>query len=834
MPSPKTLIAVVALLQLAAPHGSHARRPAAAPCPDGRFEIVAAEGARLAELVGEAPTAIVVSGGVVRMGTCESRRARMKATRRATRVRARWSGCGAARRLRMTARIAAPSCDTLVGVVRAGARVRRTFTATRTTIASPALPSSGSLIAAALREGRIDYPTSLVYRAWTLYHDPRLPAEFEGSGGAGDDSFLFAEVQRMWSELPATTQAELEPYVVRPDDPRSAFGPIPAGATQAQSPASPPAITRCTTHWNGVVTPGGHFKIWLCATADSADDDSARAFVAEKADALWAAMTPAMGPPLPDEDGGDDRIDVYVLAPAQCRERDGECHPIPGTAVATAVPTAPFVQNARGGTISSGYVNVDRSRLDSMEADFAHELFHVLQFARNQEARIRYTGIDVDGVPLWDKSWFIEASATWAEWHWVPASRTTLHQANFVQRFQPSTASLLSVDDLHEYGAYIWPYFMHQELGESAVVKTWFDLEPAITPTDIDDVVDRQLPFRERFRDFAVRNLNVELPGDPLAPRYVRLDPDHFPDDEPPADAGEIPEIVRPGAAITAFVGVHGLAAQYDRWFFESGVAQVTFDFVGVAPLGALDVDAIVQIDNSWRRVPAVDGRLRFCRERSDEAVRQLYLVLANHDRTRSSVGDASTTVAGTYTITEEPCAPTTTTTTTPGSVTTTLPPPDGGGCESPSDYTGSSETLVPRGDGTFTQWTEDAVGLSFTDSGKIEMLVTSCTNGVCFNRVELRSAFGGGHCSPTGELHPVMSGRTFTDTYPSGQVSTHRCTCCFDTRYGCDEDGCHGLYQCCPQDNCREPCENWIPWPTERACPFPGPTPPTTTTTLP
>ena len=660
-------IVVMSVLLLAA-GVARSDQPPAARCMDGRFVVAPSDARRIADLVGEGPVAAELTARRLTLGSCAPVPAHVKSHRRFTAIRARWRRCLGTRGLRFIGRIPAPACDTLSAVLRGHFPGRRQFTAAR----APQPPSE-ALIATALHDGVIDYPTSLVYRAWTLFHDPRLPAAFDGSGPGGDDALFFAEVRAMADALPPAARASIEPYLLRPDDPRSPFGP--SAATRAASAASGPrggaGATGCSTHWSGVVTPRGHFKIWLCASADSAADDSTRIYVAGLADDLWDAMTPAMGPPRPDDDGGDDRVDVYLLSPNQCRVRDRECLPIPGSAVAAAYPVAPFTSNGRGGQVASGVIVVDRTRIADLAADLAHEFFHVLQFAHNEAARLIDTGQRLGDVPVLDASWFVEASATWAEWWWAPATRRTLHQANFVGRFQAADASLLTTDPpLHPYGAYIWPYFVHQERGAAAVVQAWFDAEPATTPVGIDDAVDAQLPFTTAFRHFAIRNLNVDLSGNPLGTRYVAQDPDNFPDDVPPRQVTDdtSPLVVLPEGSLSQPVGIDPLAAQYDRLLVDPGVEGLEIDFGGVTPAAALDVDAVVDVGGTWRRVPASGGRLAFCRLRPEEAVDQLYLVLANHDRTRAAHGGPGPAVAGTYDVTTGPCAVTSTTTTSPTS----------------------------------------------------------------------------------------------------------------------------------------------------------------------
>ncbi|HEX6607729.1 MAG TPA: S-layer homology domain-containing protein, partial [Chloroflexia bacterium] len=88
-------------------------------------------------------------------------------------------------------------------------------------IANGFFPASAQqLIAAAYQAGQIDYPTSLLYRAYALFGDTRLPASYQGVGSTGD-AMLFREIAAGRATLPASVLAQLQPFLVRPDDPAS-------------------------------------------------------------------------------------------------------------------------------------------------------------------------------------------------------------------------------------------------------------------------------------------------------------------------------------------------------------------------------------------------------------------------------------------------------------------------------------------------------------------------------------------------------------------------------------------------------------------------------------
>lgn len=109
-----------------------ARKPKPERCPDGRF-LVTGDAALVNS--GEAASAeevIVVSGRDVAIeGRCDAKRGVVKATRRGTKVIARWRQCGTARGVRLKGVIASPDCSTIAGKVKAKKQPRAEFSAVR-------------------------------------------------------------------------------------------------------------------------------------------------------------------------------------------------------------------------------------------------------------------------------------------------------------------------------------------------------------------------------------------------------------------------------------------------------------------------------------------------------------------------------------------------------------------------------------------------------------------------------------------------------------------------------------------------------------------------------
>lgn len=279
-----------------------------------------------------------------------------------------------------------------------------------------------------------------------------------------------------------------------------------------------------------------------------------------------------MGVPIPDDGtGGDDAIDIYLVQPGQ-RARNST---IPTDALAAAWPTDP-----RLGRRSSGYILTPRAGVgtDVWKQILIHELFHIFQFRYNAEVSHR----NVAGA--WTGWWFTEAPATWAETYFGrPRSRVT-HGWRFgpFQGTASTTSLHVSTPTLHKYNAYVWPLFMQQEKGADVIHQAWIRLE-SVGPgafEQADEVLDSLVLFRTKFRDFAVRMLDKQLPGDPIAPRLQVVDP-NTPLEVPPVvqDRSSLPPVKIEELGHTITERLPALTATYIRLDPHGDARQVTLDF---------------------------------------------------------------------------------------------------------------------------------------------------------------------------------------------------------------------------------------------------------------
>ncbi|MEA2596289.1 MAG: hypothetical protein QOF01_2758, partial [Thermomicrobiales bacterium] len=204
---------------------------------------------------------------------------------------------------------------------------------------------------------------------------------------------------------------------------------------------------------------------------------------------------------------------------------------------------------------------------------------------------------------------------------------------------------------------------LEQEVGPEAIAQMWKDLED-VDPDDFNrtlEIINDILPFNENFREFAVRNLNLDLqPGDPISPSYKDLDPTFLEGFAPPLLVGDSPASrieLDPGRdePLRFDDPIPSLSANYYNFDTPAAVTRLTFDFTGLAPNEAVDVDVVTKIrGEGWERRQIDPSQpITFCREIPEDALSFFYLVISNHDM------EEANTVRGTYTVTadEVPCA---------------------------------------------------------------------------------------------------------------------------------------------------------------------------------
>ncbi|HEY3498114.1 MAG TPA: hypothetical protein VGK73_25625, partial [Polyangiaceae bacterium] len=356
--------------------------------------------------------------------------------------------------------------------------------------------------------------------------------------------------------------------------------------------------------------------------------------------------------PLPDDytvgPGRQSRTDIYILETNQCRMRGGFCTPIPKKTLAAAAPATPCLREGGGPLISSAYLVVGADQLPVAGGDpakfryiMAHEFFHAASFRVNFEAQGGTCGEAGPDLPPDEvRSWLTEASAEWSSFAFFQADDQE-RRTELFRRYQLLRDS--NKDGLHAtlgslpYQAYLYPLFVQEENGEDPqkVLDFWKTSQGARNQVDLDDHLNARFPFADHFRDFAVRNFNRDLPGDPVMTPHSAYDP-ALPFDAPmrsfvPEPA---PEIGAP-FVLRLPLGIAPLAAETHHYYLRDEVRSLRIDATGVANTEHLSLDAIVKVGDAWRRERLPGPIYEFCRSDEDDDISELYVIFSNFDRTR-------------------------------------------------------------------------------------------------------------------------------------------------------------------------------------------------------
>lgn len=554
--------------------------------------------------------------------------------------------------IRLAADLATGSVLTLDVKASSGELIR---SATSTLTVSLPQPHAQAALAAALQAGSIDYGTSLLYRAYALFGDARLPDAYLGAGSVEEDNLLFEEIRLRLAEFPSERQAELRAFIVRPTDARSVWNgaPLASGREQPaqvreQRAALPPESCASLPDgaWVSKLSSKYSVRVWMqCGPAPITDAVVQRLIDATLAvlEKVYVPMTDMLGPPRSDlGEGGDGAIDFYIVHDSGSVRRSAKNFTPAGLGVTYS--SVPFVGNR-----TSAFVLLPRSTLllPNAHTTIIHEFFHVLQNAHN--AFLYGPKGCVDDACKWH--WFGEASAAWAGAYFdrtlwsVGRAAYVASYYRYAGIFQPSDAALNATDDgsKHDYSAFIWPYFVEQETKSTAfMTQIWNGLSGIDTFEAADDVINAAYPFALNFPRFAVRNLNHEFaPGGPLpkSERFVNLDPAQF----KTADNKEPPYLPGDLVAESAYsqpLELANLSARYVRLTINgTNIRKVVLDTGGLAPGGSLVTQALILTTTGWvaKPVDLVNGKTVFCFDLgpSTESVRgsfeEIVLVLSNH-----------------------------------------------------------------------------------------------------------------------------------------------------------------------------------------------------------
>jgi len=364
--------------------------------------------------------------------------------------------------------------------------------------------SSDQLIDAALARGEIDAETALIYKVFAAFGDARLPGRFQGDDSKLFDSHVVAQVQAQYAALSEAARATLNPFLIPPIYVGSWADPS-LGARQPAGSASrsaaergwmgfgqQPPLRSATAQENVVIVPctdifpgwthkdSANVRVWW-RTNRPGDAAAADGYLAAMEGVIWPKLVPLMGrQPISDGplacNGGDGKLDIYIE------------------------PRAPFSQapanNTPGCRATSAYIVLKPGVSDGI---LAHEFMHTIQWAFNTRDGCMYPG---------EYAWLAEATATWAQDFVYPLQNEENYLAADYYFLEDAIRSLEFTNQAHEYGAYIFFYYLTRKGSDDNLVRrAWLNTESH----DSLEAVNSAIPggYATVWHDFALYNWNA-------------------------------------------------------------------------------------------------------------------------------------------------------------------------------------------------------------------------------------------------------------------------------------------------------------------------------------
>lgn len=356
--------------------------------------------------------------------------------------------------------------------------------------------TSYALIDQAYAAGTIDYETSLLYKTYAAFGADELPGEYASDVFASDQAnWIFAEVKQNYDSFSEGTRVALEPFMLRPEEEGSYFNlQYQAGAydqeEQALIPKAQATRPNATLYTDFLESADGEVKIWypndtivaqnpgglgaLVLSTGEAEKLAKQMKALLDTDKIIGTYIEFMGKNLmPDNGGGDDRLDIYVAPTGtDLGWTWGESSP-PTSSYVLINPVIFYNQKV-------------------FETTVAHELFHVFQYV------FKYNTSKDD--------WWAEATATWAEDFIYPTDNTEQGYLKAFIEHPDVELDKTGTPENHEYGAYILAYFMSQNFGDQTIADTWWDCGSSTCLDAVDGILDGG--FQKQWKEFTLWNYN--------------------------------------------------------------------------------------------------------------------------------------------------------------------------------------------------------------------------------------------------------------------------------------------------------------------------------------
>lgn len=485
--------------------------------------------------------------------------------------------------------------------------------------------SSFDLIEEAAASFQIDRETKVRYKAFALFQDPRLPAQYRGNDTEVLETDVFDEILETWAATSPAGKAILEPFLVPPAYVGSWASPAPAAAAAPGVPfeGSDPICDQPMFDPNWAAKPattGGRVKVWY-DTRVAGENTRAQTLQAALENEAWPRLIDTLGMRAPLSDGliagcngGDGRLDVYLTHMATKGQKANDYG-----------ANRPIDHSFKYRPV---YLLINHNLPDNeLKGTGAHELFHASQWAYPLAGNLRFS-----------YQWLKEATAHWAVDYVYPLEVMNFEQKWAKYYFQSPEEQL----DLQGegkanrvYGSYLFFQFIARTTSPSIIKNIW---DTAVSQSDELLAVDSTIPggFENQWPKFAKYLWNQEpVIGSSFATWDALTQTPTLFSDNTVSLAGQ------PGVSAPLDDKITHLSIQYYRFKFNDpqirsvGFLNHFFAINNVDPY-KVSVQAFVSkvgtpwVWEDWSDEGALEQVKPFCFDVANERLDELVIVISN------------------------------------------------------------------------------------------------------------------------------------------------------------------------------------------------------------
>lgn len=383
-------------------------------------------------------------------------------------------------------------------------------------------------------------------------------AATEGRSAPICATMALRDLALQWNRLSPSARRTYAPLLSRPTESYASGLEIPTWGSQGAYTASRIATTRFIVHY--VSDPPTHPDYATAAFAQQVSDVLNHVATVQNTQLGWPPPPPDDNYPAAEDNGGDERYDVY-LGDCGAKSLFGYVMPeyyVTGAPGAAATSFMVLDNNYTDAVYGGG------NPLEYLKVTVAHEYNHACQYALNVND---------------PETWFYETTATHLE-------DLVYNDINDYLRFLPyffnaPAMGLRTYNGHHEYASTIWNHYLHRRFGPDIILKIWEDTatggfsHPTLLQATQSRLITEASSLADEFGRFAAWNY---LTG-------TRADTLYYP------ESGAWPEmLVADGQAHETYplanpspltLAPQQLAASYIRLPVPESSAQIRFEFQG-------------------------------------------------------------------------------------------------------------------------------------------------------------------------------------------------------------------------------------------------------------